>query len=388
MTEFLIHKFIPNAEDVYNPMVRERYGRLASIVGMLCNAFLCTLKLCIGAWTHSIAITADAVNNLSDGLSSLIALIGFRLSAKEPDKSHPFGYGRTEYIAGFVVAFFIVQVGFEFLKTSVNRIFHPAEVSCSWTLLFILTASLLLKLWMGIFNRKLGQRIQSATLLAAMQDSLNDVITTAVVIAGMIASRFTRLPIDGYIGILVAGFILWSGIHIAKDTLSPLLGEAADPEIAQKMKQLVLSLDGIVGTHDLIIHNYGAGKSLASLHAEVPDSSDFVKVHEVIDNAERQIYEQLGIYAVIHMDPISVNNARVNALHKIVIAELLAIDARLTMHDFRVVDGEQHINLIFDVIVPFDYKNNQLDDLRRQITDALRQRDSRFRAIITLDRQM
>lgn len=388
MTDFLIHRFVPGWQDTRDARVRERYGILSGFVGLLCNAFLFAVKLVIGLLTGSISIAADAVNNLSDGLSSLISIIGFKLAAKAPDSKHPFGYGRSEYIAGLAVSFLIMAVGLEFLKSSVGRILHPAAVRFSPVLVGILALSILVKLWMGLFNRRIGKAINSAVLLAAMQDSINDVITTSVVILGMVAGQFTDHPVDGYIGVLVALFILWAGWGVAKDTLAPLLGECADPESAAEIESLVLGFPEIVGIHDLIIHNYGAGKSLASLHAEVPDSSDFVAVHEVIDEAEKLVWQRTGIYLVIHMDPISLNDERVNAARDLVTETLLSLDGRLSMHDFRMVDGKKQINLIFDVIIPFEYTPEHREALRRNLTDLLKRRDPRYNPVITLEHQM
>lgn len=388
MTDFLIHRFIPDWQDTRDARVRERYGILSGFVGLLCNAFLFAVKLAIGLLTGSISIAADAVNNLSDGLSSLISIIGFKLAAKAPDSKHPFGYGRSEYIAGLAVSFLIMAVGLEFLKSSVGRILHPAAVRFSPVLAGILALSILVKLWMGLFNRRVGKAINSAVLLAAMQDSINDVITTSVVILGMVAGQFTDHPVDGYIGVLVALFILWAGWGVAKDTLAPLLGECADPESAAEIESLVLGFPEIVGIHDLIIHNYGAGKSLASLHAEVPDSSDFVAVHEVIDEAEKLVWQRTGIYLVIHMDPISLNDERVNAARDLVTETLLSLDGRLSMHDFRMVDGKKQINLIFDVIIPFEYTPEHREALRRNLTDLLKRRDIRYNPVITLEHRM
>lgn len=388
MTEFLIRHFVPGWQDTRDARVRERYGILSGFVGLFCNALLFAVKLVIGLLTGSISISADAVNNLSDGLSSLISIIGFKLASKAPDSKHPFGYGRSEYIAGFAVSFLILTVGLEFLKSSFSRVFHPTPVRFSPVLMGILLLSILVKLWMGLFNRRVGKAIQSAVLLAAMQDSINDVITTTVVIVGMVAGQFTNNPVDGYIGVLVALFILWAGWNIAKDTLTPLIGEGADPESAAEIESLVLSFPEIVGVHDLIIHNYGAGKSLASLHAEVPDSSDFVAVHEVIDEAEKLVWQRTGIYLVIHMDPISLNDERVNAAREMVYSALSELDERLSMHDFRMVDGKKQINLIFDVIIPFEYTPEQRRALRENLTDRIRQCDPRYNPVITLEHHM
>lgn len=388
MTKTLIRLFVRDAENTRDVRVRERYGVLSGAVGIACNVLLFALKLVIGLLTGSISIAADAFNNLSDGLSCLISIVGFKVAGKEPDAKHPFGYGRTEYIAGLVVSFIIVLVGFEFLKTSVGRILHPAPVAFSWVLMAILAVSMLVKLWMGAFNVQIGRRIDSPVLMAAGQDSRNDVITTGVVMIGMIAGRFTPLPVDGYIGVLVALFIVWAGIEIARDTVAPLLGEAADPEIAEHIGQIVMDSPYIVGVHDLIVHNYGAGRSLASLHAEVPSDSDFVAVHEVIDEAEKRVWQQTGVYVVIHMDPIDVNNAHVAALREQVDHVLREIDENLSMHDFRVVDGARQINLIFDVVVPFSYGNEAKRDLMMTIRDKLKEIDERYNPVVTFDHHM
>ena len=388
MTKALIRLFIRDAENTRDARVREQYGVLSGAVGIACNVFLFILKVVIGLVTGSISIAADAFNNLSDGLSCLISIVGFKVSGKAPDAKHPFGYGRTEYIAGLVVAFIIVLVGFEFFKTSIDRILHPAPVAFSVVLAVILAVSMLVKLWMGSFNVQIGRRIDSPVLMAAGQDSRNDVITTGVVILGMVAGQFTTLPVDGYVGVLVALFIIWAGFGIPRDTVAPLLGEAADPEIAESIEKLVLESDYIVGVHDLIIHNYGAGRSLASVHAEVPSDSDFVAVHEVIDEAEKRVWQQTGVYLVIHMDPIDVNNEHVAALREQVDAALREIDESLSMHDFRVVDGERQINLIFDVVVPFSYDNDAKRNLMMTIRDKLKEIDYRYNPVVTFDHQM
>ena len=388
MTKALIRLFIRDAENTRDARVRERYGVLSGAVGIACNVFLFILKVVIGLVTGSISIAADAFNNLSDGLSCLISIVGFKVSGKAPDAKHPFGYGRTEYIAGLVVAFIIVLVGFEFFKTSIDRILHPAPVAFSLVLVVILAISMLVKLWMGAFNVQIGRRIDSPVLMAAGQDSRNDVITTGVVILGMVAGQFTTLPVDGYVGVLVAAFIVWAGFGIARDTVAPLLGEAADPEIAQNIEKLVMESEYIVGVHDLIVHNYGAGRWLASLHAEVPSDSDFVAVHEVIDEAEKRVWQRTGVYLVIHMDPIDVNNEHVAALREQVDAVLRAIDENLSMHDFRVVDGARQINLIFDVVVPFSYDNDAKRDLMMTIRDKLKEIDYRYNPVVTFDHRM
>lgn len=388
MTKALIRIFIKDAQNVQNARVREQYGVLSGAVGIACNLFLFVLKIAIGLLSGAISIAADAFNNLSDGLSCLISIVGFKLAGKEPDEKHPFGHGRTEYIAGLVVSFIIILVGVEFFKTSIGRIFHPTAVALSTTMVVILLVSMAVKLWMGAFNVYIGRCISSTVLMAAGQDSRNDVISTGVVVIGMVAGRFTALPVDGYIGVLVALFIIWSGIGIARDTVDPLLGEAADPQVVENIKKIVLQSEYIVGVHDLIVHNYGAGRSLASIHAEVPSDADFVKVHEVIDEVEKRVRQKTGVYLVVHMDPIEVNNAYVSAIREKVDAILYAIDENLSMHDFRVVDGVRQINLIFDVVVPFSYNAADKRLLIQSIRDRIKEIDARYHPMVTFDHQM
>ena len=385
MTNLLIRLFVPKQDNTNAQQTRLAYGRLAGIVGIAANAVLCLIKLFAGMVTHSISIMADAVNNLSDALSSVISLISFHLSGKEPDKEHPFGYGRTEYIAGLFVSMLIIFVGFQFVKSSVERIFSPAPVIFSWVSIILLVLSMLVKLWLGLFNRRIGTEINSTVLMAAMQDSLNDVITTGVVLLGMIASRFTTLPVDGYVGVAVAAFILFAGYNLAKDALSPLIGEKADPELVKEIQDLVLSYDDILGVHDLIVHNYGEGRSFASVHAEVPSDGDMVAIHETIDAIENHAMKTLHIFLVIHMDPIEINNQRVQTARRCTEEILKNIDPTLSMHDFRMVDGENQINLIFDVVVD---RSCCADELRTRIRTELQKIDPRYNPVIVFDHSM
>ena len=389
MTEFLIRHVLGEERDKTGDVrVREKYGLLSGAVGLFCNFLLFAAKLLIGFATGAISIAADAINNLSDGLSSLISMIGFKVSGRAPDAQHPFGYGRTEYIAGLIVSLLICVVGVQFLQTSVSRILHPEPVTFTVVAVVVLVLTMLVKLWMGAFNHCVGTRIDSPTLLAAMQDSINDVITTGVVLIGMVAGRFTTLPVDGVIGVLVALFIIWAGIGIARDTLSPLIGQAADREVVKAIGDTVLECPGILGIHDLIVHNYGVGKSLASLHAEVPDTADIVAVHELIDEAERAVWEKTGVYTVIHMDPVRVGDPRIDAMRETTLNVLAKIDPALTMHDFRVVEGERRINLIFDVVVPFGYTDEQKENIRTRIQTGLKARDKRYCPVVTLEHKM
>lgn len=389
MTEFLIRHVLGEERDKTGDVrVREKYGLLSGAVGLFCNFLLFAAKLLIGFATGAISIAADAINNLSDGLSSLISMIGFKVSGRAPDAQHPFGYGRTEYIAGLIVSLLICVVGVQFLQTSVSRILHPEPVTFTVVAAVVLVMTMLVKLWMGAFNHCVGTRIDSPTLLAAMQDSINDVITTGVVLIGMVAGQFTTLPVDGVIGVLVALFIIWAGIGIARDTLSPLIGQAADREVVKAIGDTVLECPGILGIHDLIVHNYGVGKSLASLHAEVPDTADIVAVHELIDEAERAVWEKTGVYTVIHMDPVRVGDPRIDAMRETTLNVLAKIDPALTMHDFRVVEGERRINLIFDVVVPFGYTDEQKENIRTRIQTGLKARDKRYCPVVTLEHKM
>ena len=385
MTHLLIRLFVPGADRASEQTIRLRYGQLAGIVGIAANVLLCLVKLLAGIVTHSISVMADAVNNLTDALSSVISLISFHLSGKEPDKEHPFGYGRTEYIAGLFVSMLIIFVGFQFIKSSADRILHPSAVLFSWSSILLLVVSMLVKLWLGLFNRRIGKAIDSPVLMAAMQDSLNDVITTGVVVLGMIASRFTTLPVDGYVGIVVAAFILYAGYGLAKDALSPLIGEKADPELVQEIHELVTSYDDVLGIHDLIAHNYGAGRWFASVHAEVPSDGDMIAIHETIDAIEQQALKSLNVFLVIHMDPIEINNERVQTVRSQTEQVLHAIDPTLSMHDFRMVDGEHQINLIFDVVVDRDFVP---EELRTRIRTELHAIDPRFNPVIVCDHTM
>ena len=386
MTGLLLRLLAPEGPD--GAAGRQKYGQIAGGVGIAANVLLFAAKLLVGIFSHSISVMADAINNLSDALSSLISIIGFYISGKAPEKEHPFGHGRTEYIAGLLVSVIILCVGFEFAKSSVERILHPTPVQFSWMMLGILLLSMLVKLWLGLFNRRVGREIRSQVLIAAMQDSINDVITTGIVVVGMITSQFTDLPVDGYIGVVVAVFLLRAGYGIAKETFSMLIGEAPDPELSKQLREMVLSFDGILGVHDLIIHNYGVGRSVASIHAEVSAESDFIAMHEIIDRAEKEVNQKMGVFLVIHMDPIAVHDARIMHMREQVQAVIDSIDPPVSMHDFRVVDGEKTINLIFDVAISFDYDRSVQLKVFQDIRSRICALDSRYNPVITLEHEM
>lgn len=386
MTELLVKFFVKNKDDIENIRVRTSYGTLAGAVGICCNTLLFGVKLAAGMALHSVAVMADAFNNLSDAASSIIGLVGTRMAGKPADADHPFGHGRIEYISALIVAFLVLQVGLTFFKDSLDKIFHPEELTFSTVSLIILLVSVAVKLWMGYFNRKLGQRINSQVMLATAADSLGDVVTTSATICSILIFHFLGLNIDGFVGVIVACIVLWAGIGIARDTLKPLIGEPADPKLFQEITSLVESYEGIVGSHDLIIHNYGPGRSMASIHAEVPNNVDVETSHEIIDRAEREVSKKLNIFLVIHMDPVETENSHITALKAAVAKTAAQVDSRLSIHDFRFVDGREQINLIFDMVVPIEYSSSKTEELKNQVISAIKGLDKRFQCVITIDK--
>ena len=384
MTNFLLRCCIRNFQDTDSPAVREAYGRLSGLVGILCNVLLFAGKLTVGAISGSVSIMADAVNNLSDASSSLVTLIGFRLAARPADEGHPFGHHRMEYLAGLAVAATILLIGAELVKTSVAKILHPEAVECSLAVVLVLLASILLKLWLAHFNRTLGKRIQSLALLATAADSRNDVITTSAVLLCTVLGRMTGLLLDGYAGLLVALFILWSGIGIARDTVNPLLGQAPDEALVHTIADKIKSYPGILGVHDLMVHDYGPGRRFASAHAEVDYRMDILDAHELLDDIEREIRNELHIDLVLHCDPIVTDDEESNALRARVIAFLHTRDPRLSIHDFRMVRGTGHTNVIFDLVIPFDLAP-QARAIQHELEQSLCADGRRYYAIITLD---
>ena len=352
MIDWLVKKFIKDPENWEDPAVRERYGLLTGLVGIVLNLLLSAGKLGAGLLTGSISVTADAFNNLSDAGSSVVTLAGFRMAAKQADEDHPFGHGRIEYLAGLIVAAAILLVGVELAKTSVEKILSPEAVSFSWLSAGILLASILVKLWMSWFNRTLGRRIGSAAMAATAADSLSDAVATSAVLLGTLVFRFTGYNVDGWVGLLVGGFILRSGWGAAKDTLDPLLGQSPSAELVADIERTVLAHPEISGIHDLIVHDYGPGRSMMSLHAEVPRNADMLEIHDVIDNIERELKEKFHTEAVIHMDPIATKDPLTNELKAKVAGLVQQIDPAMTIHDFRMTQGPHHQNLIFDVVVP------------------------------------
>lgn len=385
MTKILLKLFIKDYNDTANPRVRRKYVNLGSAVGVLCNIILFLIKLTIGLLAGSVSIMADAFNNLTDIGSSVVTLIGFRMSEKPADKEHPFGHGRFEYMSAMFVAIIILLVGFELFKSSINKIINPTELNIEIYTIILLLISVIIKLWMFLFNKKLGKSINSTSLVATAQDSINDSIATSAVLISIVICSIFGINIDPYIGLLVAAFICYSGIITIKETLDPLLGMPPEKETIDSIVSIVKKNESFVGIHDLIVHNYGPGRSFASLHVEVPADADIVACHEVIDACEKELHNTLGIEVVIHMDPIATNDENTKKIKESIKKAVLEYDSLLSIHDFRMVDGAEKINLIFDVVVPNEVKK-QDSDIKEEINKICKKLDSRYRAVITIDR--
>ncbi len=385
MTDFLIKRCIKDWKRVDDAQVRTAYGTLSSIVGIICNVILFGAKFLIGFLAGSISVMADAFNNLSDAASSIVGLVGVKMAEKPADKDHPFGHGRIEYISAFIVAFIVIQVGFSLFKTSLGKIFHPDDMAFNWISIVILLMSIGVKLWLALFNRKLGKRINSKVLLATSTDALGDVIATSSTILSMVVYGILAVNIDGIVGIAVSVVVMFAGVNIAKDTLAPLIGEAIDPKLYQEITNFVESFDGIEGTHDLIIHNYGPSRSMASSHAEVPNDVDIEVSHEIIDQIEREAGRRFGMLLVIHMDPIETHDQRVRQFQQMVQSVLEELDSRLKFHDFRVIYGKEHVNLIFDLVVPREYNFAVQETLKTKISAMVREKDPRCQCVITAE---
>ena len=385
MTEFLVRKLVKDYEQTDNPQVRTAYGMMAGIVGICCNLILFGAKMGAGFMTGSISIMADAFNNLSDAASSIVGLVGMKMAQKPADESHPFGHGRIEYISAFIVAFIVIQVGFSLLKTSLGKILHPEELTFGIISVGILMLSVGVKLWMAFFNRNLGRRVQSSVMKATAADSLGDVAATSATILSIVVFGVWKVNIDGLVGLVVSVLVMIAGVNIAKDTLEPLIGGPIDPEVYRKIVDFVNGYEGIVGSHDLIVHNYGPGRSMASIHAEVPSDVEIEISHEVVDRIERDAAEKLGIFLVIHMDPVELKNTQLRELRQMAEGVLRGLDERLTLHDFRVVEGTRRTNLIFDLVVPRDYTKQMQDACKQEICRKLRELDERYCCVITAE---
>lgn len=384
MIKLLLKRFVGSEIDKNNTDARTKCSVFAGVLGIICNLFLFGLKLGVGAAMSSIAIISDAFNNLSDTGSSAVAIIGAKLSAKKPDKEHPFGHGRIEYISSLIVSFIIMLVGFELLKTSVTKIFNPRQVTLNAVLVVILCISIPVKLWMYSYNKYIGKLTNSGILAATARDCINDVIaTSAVILSSVIGKLINFLALDGIVGTVVSFMIMYSGFKISLDTIGLLLGAAPEREVIDAVRSRVLSAPGVVGVHDLIVHDYGPGRILASVHAEVPDDCNVVEIHEVIDDLEHKIERELGIHIVVHMDPITVSCEKTAAMREMVLKTVKSIDERMNIHDFRMTDGESNINLIFDIEAPLDIQD--FDSIKNTVAERIKAMDERFNCVITVD---
>lgn len=385
MTELLVKLFIKDRDNVKDVVVREKYGLLGSIVGIVINIILSAAKYAIGVFSKSVSITADAINNLADAASCIVTLVSFKLAARKPDKDHPFGHGRIEYIAALAVGFLVELMGYELIKSSIEKIRNPEPVEFSIPAVAVLAVSILGKVWLYLFNKKLGKKIQSPAMLAVAKDSLSDTTATAVAAIALFCSLFTDIPVDGYMGLIVSGFIIMSGFGILKEAVGILLGAPPEKETVDELVEYVLSFEEIIGIHDLVIHSYGATSTFASLHAEISADENMLKAHDTIDNIEQEVKKRFGIELVIHMDPVETNNDKVKALKEAMANIINSIDKSLTIHDFRVVDGPTHTNLVFDVVIPHGFEMRE-DVLKQLINDKINENDNRYRCVITIDK--
>ena len=385
MTQFLIRCFIKRPDDVKDAAVRTAYGNLASLVGMACNILLCIGKLLAGTLFGSIAIMADALNNLSDASSNVVSLIGFRLAAKAPDAEHPYGHARYEYLAGLVVSVTILAIGLSLLKESALKVLHPTPVAFSWLSIGVLAASILVKLWLSGFNRAVGKKINSETLMATAADSRNDVLTTGAVLLSTILCSLTGYGImDGIMGVGVAAFILWSGWGLVMDTLSPLLGESPSPELVEHIERTVMSYPGVLGTHDLMVHDYGPGHQFASLHVEFPAETDPLTAHDVIDNIENDFLKKDRLQVTIHYDPIVTADASVGVLRARLQEHARQLDPQLSIHDLRIVPGDSHTNVLFDLVFPAGYTGD-IDQMLAKMCQFVKEQDPKYCCVVKVE---
>lgn len=385
MTELLVKLLIKDKNNIEDNRVREQYGVLASIVGIICNFILFLIKLTIGLIINSISVMADAFNNLSDAASSIISFVGVKISNRPADKEHPFGHGRFEYLAAIVVAFLVIEVGISCFKSSFQKILHPEAINFNLILLLILCISVTIKIWLGLFNRKLGNRINSTVMKATSTDAFGDVFITSATILSIVIGKVTGLKIDGYMGFVVSVFVIIAGINIARETFEPLIGEAVSPEMYRKITQLVESYDGIIGSHDLIVHNYGPTNIMATIHAEVPNTIDIEVAHETIDQIEREILKEYNIFLVIHMDPVEVRDELVLKYKNTIQNIIYQFEKEASIHDFRMVRGDKQINMIFDLVVPYSYSEEDKKKIIDEITEESLKVDERLKLIITAE---
>ncbi len=382
MTDLLLRLFVKDYENISSSRVRSAIGTMSGLVGIACNLLLSLCKGIVGTLTGSVSIAADALNNLSDASGSIVTLIGFRLADKPADEHHPFGHARAEYLSGLAVAALILVIGFELVKSSAEKILHPTPVEFSAVAAGVLIASIAVKLWMALFNRKLGKKIDSTALLATSADSRNDCITTTAVLAAGLVQHFWGLPVDGYIGLCVALFILYSGVQLAKDTISPLLGESADSQLRQEIVDYIAQQPKVLGYHDLMVHDYGPGQRFASLHVEMDYREDPLECHESIDDMERECLRSHNVHLVIHYDPVIVDDPELTRCKQAAAELLRQKDPRLTLHDFRMTQGRKHMNLVFDVALPSDLQGQE-ESIRRFVEDGMNREGSMVYHVVT-----
>lgn len=385
MNELLFKLFIKDYNDVKKPQVREAYGKLAGMVGVISNLFLCAIKVIAGVLSASISIIADGINNLSDATSSIITLVGFKLAALPEDEDHPYGHARSEYLAGLIVSIIIIFVGLSLGKSSIGKIIHPETLSFTFLTIAILVISILVKIWQACFNYKAGIKIDSSTLKATAIDSRNDVIATSIVLLSVIITKYTGINIDGYLGVMVAVFIILSGIGLIKETSSPLLGEAPDEDLVKQIAQMALSYDGVLGIHDLVVHNYGPSKIFASIHIEVDASVDILKSHDMIDTIEKELGQQLHIHFVVHMDPIKVDDPVISKVNGPISLCLKDFEGVHSIHDMRCVPGSSHTNIIFDVIMDHNCPTSKKEVIAA-VNKVVKEIDPNYFVVITFDK--
>lgn len=385
MIGFLANIFIKDREKTSSPKVRQSYGILCGLVGIALNVLLFAGKFAAGRLTSSIAITADAFNNLSDAGSSFVSLIGFKLAGQKPDPDHPFGHGRIEYLSGLIIAGAILIMAVELIKSSFDKIIHPSPTEFSMLSTAILLLSIGIKLYMAYYNSSIGKRLGSAAMRATATDSLSDCLATSAVFLSTLISKGTGTNIDGYCGVVVGLFIFYAGISAAKETLDPLLGQSPDPEFVKEIQDIVLSHENILGIHDLIVHDYGPGRLMISLHAEVPANGNIIELHDLVDNIEHDLARELNCHAVIHMDPISIDDEETMALKDLSLSILKSIDPAFSLHDFRIVKGPTHTNIIFDILIPFGHPLND-EEIREIIFSRLQEVNAAYYSIIEIDK--
>lgn len=385
MVELLAKKFIKTDGSMDESLIRQKYGTLCGSVGIFFNILLFIIKFIAGIISGSVAIVADALNNLSDAGSSIITLVGFKLSGQKPDPDHPFGHGRLEYVTGLIVSLFIILMGVELLKSSVAKIFNPQPLFCSSLTVIILSVSIIIKLYMYYYNKKYSDKFNSQALKATAMDSLSDSVATAMVLLATLISQYKGIKVDGYCGLIISALILYTGYSAAKDTIAPLLGTKADKEFVEMIEKFAESYDDVIGVHDLVIHDYGPGRLMITFHAEVPANGNIMELHDTIDLMEHRIREVLGAHAVVHMDPVVTDDERVSRMNRIV--QLLAkqIDERITVHDFRMVPGPTHTNLIFDMVLPFEVKMSE-EEVKEKLENMIRELPGNHFAVIDVDR--